>query len=80
MALERGAARQVQDVRALADAVSLYYEQPDLRREAGRAAHSLIDDNRGALARTLELMTERLPQFGLAGDEAERRDEELSPS
>ncbi len=80
MALERGAARQVNDVGALVDAVSLYYEQPDLRREAGRAAHSLIEDNRGALARTLELMAERLPQSGFAGDEAERRDEELSPS
>ena len=80
MALERGAARQVHGVRALADAVSLYFEQPSLRREAGRAAHSLIEDNRGALARTLELMTERLPQFGFTGDEAERRDENLSPS
>ena len=80
MALERGAARQVHDVRALADAVSLYYEQPDLRRAAGRAAHSLIEDNRGALAATLELMTERLPQFGFIGGEIERQDEELSPS
>ena len=75
MALERGAARQVHSVRALADAVSLYFEQPALRREAGRAAHSLIEDNHGALARTLELMAERLPQIGFTGSDVKRRDE-----
>ncbi len=80
MALERGAARQVNDVRALADVVSLYYEQPALRREAGRAARSLIADNRGALEKTLELMNERLPQAGFTGGEVKRRAEELSPS
>jgi 3-deoxy-D-manno-octulosonic-acid transferase len=53
MALERGAARQVHDAAGLAAAVSLYLEQPDLRRAAGRAAHTLVTDNRGALARTL---------------------------
>ncbi len=74
MALERGAARQVNDVRALADVVSLYFEQPDLRCEAGRAAHSLIEDNRGALANTLELMAERLPRAGFTGGEIKRRD------
>lgn len=80
MLLERGAARQVHDVQSLAEAVSLYFEQPALRREAGRAAHSLIEDNRGALARTLELMAERLPQAGFTGGEIKRRDGELSLS
>ena len=41
----------------LAAAVALYLEQPELRRAAGRAAHTLVTDNRGALARTLELIS-----------------------
>ena len=54
MALERGAARQVLDVDGLVAAVALYFEQPELRRVAGRAAHTLVTENRGALERTLE--------------------------
>ena len=54
MALERGAARQVLDARDLVAAVALYFDQPELRRAAGAAAHTLVTDNRGALKRTLE--------------------------
>ncbi len=60
MALERGAARQVLDVDALVAAVRLYFEQPELRLAAGRAAHTLVAENRGALERTLALMGETL--------------------
>jgi 3-deoxy-D-manno-octulosonic-acid transferase len=60
MALERGAARQVHDVRGLAEAVALYFDQPDLRRAAGSAAHTLVTDNRGALDRTLALVEDAL--------------------
>jgi 3-deoxy-D-manno-octulosonic-acid transferase len=60
MALERGAARQVHDVQGLAAAIALYLEQPDLRRAAGRAAKTLVTDNRGALGRTLVLVEEAL--------------------
>jgi 3-deoxy-D-manno-octulosonic-acid transferase len=60
MALERGAARQVHDVRGLVEAVALYFEQPDLRRAAGSAAHTLVTDNGGALERTLALVEEAL--------------------
>jgi hypothetical protein len=60
MALERGAARQVHDVPGLAAAVALYLEQPELRRAAGRAAKTLVTDNRGALGRTLVLVEEAL--------------------
>ncbi len=56
MALERGAARQVHDVGGLTEAIALYFQQPDLRRAAGRAAHTLVTDNRGALGRTLALV------------------------
>lgn len=64
MALERGAARQVLDVDALTEAVALYFEQPDLRRAAGRAAHTLVTDNRGALGRTLALVENALHLAG----------------
>jgi 3-deoxy-D-manno-octulosonic-acid transferase len=53
MALERGAARQVLDQTELVAAVRLYLDQPELRRAAGKAAYTLVTDNRGALARTL---------------------------
>jgi 3-deoxy-D-manno-octulosonic-acid transferase len=64
MALERGAARQVHDVQGLAAAVALYFEQPDLRRAAGSAAHSLVTENRGALVRTLGLIDSALRAIG----------------
>jgi 3-deoxy-D-manno-octulosonic-acid transferase len=66
MALERGAARQVLDVRGLVAAVALYFEQPDLRRAAGNAAHTLVTDNRGALVRTLGLVEAALRAVDLA--------------
>lgn len=69
MALERGAARQVHDVAGLTEAVSLYFEQPDLRRAAGRAAHTLVADNRGALGRTLALVDDALRLAGAAAGE-----------
>jgi 3-deoxy-D-manno-octulosonic-acid transferase len=58
MALDRGAARQVHDSLDLAAAVALYLEQPELRRAAGRAAFTLVAENRGALERTFELLAE----------------------
>ena len=66
MALERGAARQVHDVPELAAAVALYFEQPDLRRAAGKAAYTLVTENRGALQRTLQLVDGALRAVGSA--------------
>ena len=70
MALERGAGRQVRDSRELAAAVAMYFEQPELRRAAGRAAHTLVTDNRGALERTLAFMSEALAAARAGGAEA----------
>jgi 3-deoxy-D-manno-octulosonic-acid transferase len=70
MALERGAARHVPDSAALADAVALYFAQPELRRVAGEAAHTLLTDNHGALARTLDHMEGALRARGLGSDRA----------
>jgi len=56
MALERGAGRQVQDVAELANAVAGYLENPTARRAAGEAGQRMVAENRGALAKTLELV------------------------
>ena len=66
LALERGAARQVHDAAQLAAAVALYLERPELRRAAGRAAQALVAENRGALERTLALITTALAREPLS--------------
>jgi 3-deoxy-D-manno-octulosonic-acid transferase len=58
MALDRGAAFQVRDASELVDAVALLFDQPGLRQAAAQAAQTMLDDNRGALDRTVNLMTE----------------------
>jgi 3-deoxy-D-manno-octulosonic-acid transferase len=78
MALERGAARLVHNIEDLAAAVALYFEQPELRCAAGRAAHSLVTDNRGALARTLELLSATLKTAGF--EESRERTRVFEPA
>jgi 3-deoxy-D-manno-octulosonic-acid transferase len=72
MALERGAARQVHDADGLAAALALYLDQPELRRAAGRAARTLVTDNRGALPRTLALIEQTLGPTRLAAAAADQ--------
>jgi len=68
MALQRGAARQVDDGQALADVVDSYLTDTEARRAAGRAALGLIEENRGALSLSLRLMTEKLRASGFPRD------------
>jgi 3-deoxy-D-manno-octulosonic-acid transferase len=56
MALERGAGRQVQNSAGLAEAVGGYLADAVARRAAGDAGRALVEENRGALARTLALV------------------------
>jgi 3-deoxy-D-manno-octulosonic-acid transferase len=58
MILEKGAGSQIYDASGLADSVSLYLEQSALRAAASEAARLLVLENRGAVARTLQLMSE----------------------
>jgi len=58
MVLERGAGSQVHDEVGLAESVAIYLEQPVLSEAAGKAARLLVAENRGAVARTLQLMSE----------------------
>ncbi|MGD8339261.1 MAG: 3-deoxy-D-manno-octulosonic acid transferase, partial [Gammaproteobacteria bacterium] len=60
LTLERGAGRQVPGAVALTDAVSLYLDQPALRRAAGTAGQALIRENRGSLESTLAAMSRQL--------------------
>jgi 3-deoxy-D-manno-octulosonic-acid transferase len=61
LVIESGAGSQVADVEALVARASMYLEQPALRAAAGDAARRLVADNRGAVARTVNLMSESLP-------------------
>jgi len=65
MALERGAACQVQDVESLAAAVGDYLGDADKRRAAGQAGVSLVAENKGALTRSIELISEELSRRGM---------------
>ena len=68
MAVERGAARQVDGIQSLAEAVAGYLEQPATRAAAGDAARRLVGDNRGSLQRTLKLIDGTLSsRLGRAG-------------
>jgi 3-deoxy-D-manno-octulosonic-acid transferase len=56
MALARGAARQVAGTTALADAVAGWLPDPNARRVAGEAGRKMVEENRGALGRTITLI------------------------
>jgi len=58
MALECGAARQVQDSATLAKAVGDFLTDAGVRQTAGVAGRQMIEANRGALDRTLALVRE----------------------
>ena len=66
MALKRGAACRIQGVSDLVDAVRTYIERPKHRKAAGEAARALVEDNRGALERTLKRIERALAERGQA--------------
>lgn len=65
LSLESGAASQVFDRTSLVEAVTLWLEQPALRREAGHSALELVRANRGSLDRTLHCMQRQLARASL---------------
>ena len=60
MVIECGAGSQVYDEHGLVDKVAMYLEQPALRKAAGQAARLLVAENRGAVERTMQLISESL--------------------
>ena len=56
LGLARGAAREVRDSSGLAQAVGDWLADPDARRVAGEAGKKMVEENRGALDKTLALV------------------------
>ena len=65
--LENGAAEQVPDAEGLEAALLRLLTDPVRRARLGAAARALVEANRGARARTLEVVSELLPHEGHAG-------------
>jgi 3-deoxy-D-manno-octulosonic-acid transferase len=59
-ALARGAATQVAHGGQLAEAIGSYLADPARRETAGAAGKKMVEENRGALARTLALIEQLL--------------------
>ncbi len=56
LAAERGAGRRVRDSGEMGAAVAAYLANADLRFNAGESGHKMVEENRGALQRTLALL------------------------
>jgi 3-deoxy-D-manno-octulosonic-acid transferase len=66
LAVECGAARQVYDAAALAEAVDAYLGNAELRRAAGVAALRMVEQNCGSLELTLELVSREMRRLRIA--------------
>lgn len=62
LTLERGAGVQVRDGSQLLHAVAEFLGDPDRRDRAGEAGRKLVEENRGALKRTMKLLDPLLPE------------------
>jgi 3-deoxy-D-manno-octulosonic-acid transferase len=62
LTLERGAGVRVQTASQLAVAIEDYLGNPNRRDEAGSAGKKLVEENRGALERTMKLLGPLLPR------------------
>jgi 3-deoxy-D-manno-octulosonic-acid transferase len=58
--LEAGGALQVQTPQALGEAVSALLQRPERRQAMGEAAYRVLQGNRGAIARTVQLIAQVL--------------------
>lgn len=63
IALDSGAASQVRNADELAATVGSYLGDPDLRELAARAATRVIEDNRGSLCKTQDLIERTVGEF-----------------
>ena len=61
LTLERGAGVQVADAAALAPAIADFLGNANRRDRAGEAGRRLVEENRGALERTMQLLRPLLP-------------------
>lgn len=63
LALVNGAASQVRDANQLAATVRSYLDDPALRERAARAAKKVMEDNRGSLQATQELIQQTMTRI-----------------
>jgi len=61
LTLERGAGQQVQNAAQLAPAIADFLSDADRRDVAGEAGRRMVEENRGALERTMRLLEPLLP-------------------
>ena len=61
LTLERKAGVQVRDPTQLMQAIAMFLGDADLRDSAGEAGRKLVEENRGALQRTMRLLEPLLP-------------------
>ena len=61
LAIERGHTIQISSAAELPGAITSLIDHPELRAKAGEAGKKLVQENRGALARNLELINRLLP-------------------
>jgi len=60
LAIERGHTVQIESAAELADAIAGLIEHPEQRAKAGEAGEKLVQENRGALARNIEIINRLL--------------------
>ena len=67
---DQGGLETVSDATGLADAVAACTDDGSLRQEAGAAAHAIVEQNRGATARVVELVSQYLQPLNGTADSA----------
>ena len=66
ISLDRGAGYQAVQIKYLDEVLESLLSDPDKRFESGEAAKKMITENRGALDRTLNYFSEKLPELPVA--------------
>ncbi|MEE8387316.1 MAG: glycosyltransferase, partial [Acidiferrobacterales bacterium] len=61
LAVERGHTIKIDKADMLSNAIAGLIDHPELRAKAGEAGERLVNENKGALARNIELITRLLP-------------------
>lgn len=61
LAVERGHAVQINKAEELSSAIAQLIDHPERRAKAGEAGEKLVEENKGALARNIELIARLLP-------------------
>lgn len=61
LAVERGHTVQIYNADELSGAIAELIDHPEQKAKAGEAGEKLVEENKGALARNIELIAQLLP-------------------